>query len=199
MPIDAPDDYYGLLGVDAAADGAELRRAWRRLAVRWHPDRAGATATTKFQKISAAYQVLSDPSTRAAYDRQRRTTAPSRPDAPAVMLWRLTGHLNSLLACHSARWSEEDVIDLFLRPHEAETGGMVTITMDVPVRCAACTAGSAHACGKCGGKGSVEELYSAWLAVPPQAIDGLLLTPSAQLDGMIRPISFRVRRRPVSA
>jgi molecular chaperone DnaJ len=76
MGTGSSDDCYALLGIDAEADGAELRRAWRRLALRWHPDRAGPGATATFQKILAAYTMLSDPVARAAYDRRRG--APTR-------------------------------------------------------------------------------------------------------------------------
>ena len=65
MPA-AVDDYYALLGVDADADDEELRVAWRTLAALWHPDRAGAEATARFQRISHAYDVLSDPLARMA-------------------------------------------------------------------------------------------------------------------------------------
>src|SRR5947208_2497037 len=68
---DSGDDYYALLEVQAGADGEALRVAWRRLAARWHPDRAGTAATARFQQLSAAYTVLSDPVARAAYDRRR--------------------------------------------------------------------------------------------------------------------------------
>ena len=57
MGTDPSDDYYALLGIDAAAGAAELRRAWRRLALRWHLDRAGPGATATFQTISLAYTV----------------------------------------------------------------------------------------------------------------------------------------------
>src|SRR5262245_19534635 len=92
MGTDAPDDYYVLLGIAVDADDAELQRAWRQLALRWHPDRAGAAATAIFQMLSEAYTVLSDPIARAAYDRRRGrvprrpavrpAAAPSRPPAP---------------------------------------------------------------------------------------------------------------------
>ena len=38
MATGSPDDYYALLGIDTEADGTELRRAWRRLALQWHPE-----------------------------------------------------------------------------------------------------------------------------------------------------------------
>jgi molecular chaperone DnaJ len=75
------EDYYEVLGVDPDADEAELRRAWHRLAHRWHPDRAGAAATAVFRMIASAYAVLSDPISRAAYDRRRGIVRPA-PELP---------------------------------------------------------------------------------------------------------------------
>jgi DnaJ-class molecular chaperone len=186
------DDYYALLGIDAGADAAQLRRAWRRLAVRWHPDRAGHAATATFQKILAAYTVLADPVTRAAYDRKRSGGATGR-RAPSVMLRRVSGHLKALLACGIARRVADDVIELLLTGQEASDGGMITIAMRVPVRCPACAADPTGSCAKCGSQRTIDELFSAWLAVPPGVNDGAVLKPSALLPGMIRPVSFRVR------
>jgi DnaJ-class molecular chaperone len=187
------DDYYDLLGIDASAGVAELRRAWRRLAVRWHPDRAGPRATVIFQLLSEAYTVLSDPAARAAYDRRRRPAAP-RPNAPAVMLGRLSGPLASLIACGVARRLDGELIELLVEKAEAARGGMVAIPMRVLVRCS-CTAAGATACPRCRGTGAVDELYSAWLAVPPGVADGTIIEPSAQLPGVLRPVTFRVRYR----
>src|SRR5438045_6412654 len=70
------DDYYARLGVSRSASPGELRRAYRLLALRWHPDRAGAASTVLFQQISEAYQVLSDAGKRAAYDGSLSPPAP---------------------------------------------------------------------------------------------------------------------------
>lgn len=190
------DDYYAVLGIDATATDTVLRRAWRRLAVRWHPDRAGHAATATFQKIQAAYAVLSDPARRAAYDRARFGAPPIATGrrVPSVMLRRLSGNLKGLLACGFARRAEDDVIELFLNPEEASGGGMITIAMRVRARCQACASDAAQPCATCGSMRMIDELFSAWLAVPPGAVDGAILKPSALLPGMV-PISFRVRRQ----
>jgi molecular chaperone DnaJ len=64
-------DYYELLGVSRTADGDEIKRAYRKLAMQYHPDRnpGNAEAEHKFKEMSEAYQILSDAQKRAAYDR----------------------------------------------------------------------------------------------------------------------------------
>ena len=67
----AKRDYYESLGVERGADADALKRAYRKLAMRYHPDRnpGDAGAETKFKEVSEAYQILSDDEKRAAYDR----------------------------------------------------------------------------------------------------------------------------------
>jgi curved DNA-binding protein CbpA len=173
------DDYYALLGIDRSAGHAELRRAWRRLALRWHPDRAGAGATTSFQKIQAAYAVLSDPLSRAAYDRRLRGVASAtRGRAASIKLSRLSGNINGLFACGIAIKTGGDIIELSLTEDEAATGGHIELAMRVPVRRE----------GKL-----VDDLFAAWLAVPAGVQDGEILPPSAYLPGMVNRVLFRVR------
>jgi len=62
-------DYYAVLGVSREATEAELKRAFRKLAQQWHPDvNKDAAAHERFKEINEAYQVLSDPQRRQAYD-----------------------------------------------------------------------------------------------------------------------------------
>ena len=65
------NDYYELLGVARDASEADLKKAYRKLAVKYHPDKnpGDATAEAKFKEISEAYDVLKDADKRAAYDR----------------------------------------------------------------------------------------------------------------------------------
>jgi molecular chaperone DnaJ len=201
------DDYYALLGIDAGADDEELKRAWRKLALEWHPDRAGADATLMFQRISVAYSVLADPDARSAYDRwyeanapkphketkTRAHVAPIGPRAPSVMLDRLRAQLNSLLMRGIAAWVDDGLIDLFLNEEEATQGGMATITMRVPVRCPVCNGDTTKPCNHCNGQRILDELFSAWLAIRPGVAEGTILTPSAWLPGQLEPVYFRVR------
>lgn len=64
-------DYYELLEVQKDCDDATLKSAYRRLAMRWHPDKnpGDRDAEARFKAISQAYDVLKDPQKRAAYDR----------------------------------------------------------------------------------------------------------------------------------
>ncbi len=64
-------DYYEILGVSKTASEQELKNAYRKQALAWHPDRHKEdkkTAESKFKEINEAYQVLSDPQKKAAYD-----------------------------------------------------------------------------------------------------------------------------------
>ncbi|WP_434687128.1 molecular chaperone DnaJ [Pseudanabaena minima] len=63
-------DYYEILGVDRNTDKEEIKRAYRRLARKYHPDvNKEAGADERFKEINRAYEVLSEPETRARYDR----------------------------------------------------------------------------------------------------------------------------------
>ncbi len=62
-------DYYEILGVDKSSSEAEIKKAYRKLALEYHPDRnKEAGAEEKFKEINEAYQVLSDPQKKAKYD-----------------------------------------------------------------------------------------------------------------------------------
>src|SRR6188768_1799321 len=63
--------YYETLEVERNADESKLKAAFRKLAMKWHPDKnpGDATSEVRFKEINEAYEILKDPQKRAAYDR----------------------------------------------------------------------------------------------------------------------------------
>ena len=63
-------DYYEVLGVDKGADEGSIKKAYRNLAKKYHPDMnpGNAEAERKFKEVNEAYSVLSDPDKKAKYD-----------------------------------------------------------------------------------------------------------------------------------
>ena len=74
----ASDDYYKVLGVERGCDETAVKKAYRRAAVKWHPDKWASkpaadqkAAEENFKRVAEAYDALSDPQKRAASMRQR--------------------------------------------------------------------------------------------------------------------------------
>ena len=67
----AKRDYYDVLGVGKGASDADIKKAFRRIAMKYHPDRNpdGADAEDKFKEAQEAYEILGDEEKKAAYDR----------------------------------------------------------------------------------------------------------------------------------
>ena len=63
-------DHYETLGVTRTASDEEIKKAYRKLALKWHPDRnKGIGSKEKFQYINKAYATLSNPQSKVSYDR----------------------------------------------------------------------------------------------------------------------------------
>ena len=88
MPTTQPnlksDDYYDILGVPRNADDSVLKKAYRKLAVKWHPDKNpdNEEATVNFQKMSEAYATLSDSKKRQLYDQYGKEGADAADQMP---------------------------------------------------------------------------------------------------------------------
>merc|ERR1711907_581933 len=76
------DDYYEVLGVSRSASDDDIKKAYRKLAMKWHPDKNGGSddSNANFQQISEAYEVLSDSKKRSNFD-QFGKDGPSVPDS----------------------------------------------------------------------------------------------------------------------
>ena len=79
----AQQDVYALLGVKKDAKVEDIRRAYRKWAVKMHPDRnPGKEAESKFKEISAAYELLSNAESRKKYDSTHGIGVPAPPPCP---------------------------------------------------------------------------------------------------------------------
>src|SRR6186713_752524 len=76
----AKRDYYEVLGVERSADADEIKKAYRKLALKFHPDKnpGDKTAEERFKELGEAYEALSDPQKRAAYDQYGHAAFDSR-------------------------------------------------------------------------------------------------------------------------
>ena len=101
-------DYYEVLGVDKSADDATLKKAYRKLAKKYHPDvnPGDKEAEAKFKEATEAYTILSDPEKRKQYD-QFGHAAASEVLILTVLIWVISSAIFS--AIYLAAAAEADV------------------------------------------------------------------------------------------
>ncbi|HZS41134.1 MAG TPA: molecular chaperone DnaJ [Polyangia bacterium] len=161
-------DYYEVLGVARDADGAQLKRVYRELALKFHPDQNpdNPDAEARFKEVSEAYTVLSDPEKRARYDRRGFDGVDG--GAFGVDLGAFTDLFDSLFGNvfgkKKAKSPGRDLrYTLELEFEEAALGVKKTIHFPARADCEACggTGGQGGAsglatCPNCGGRGEIK-------------------------------------------
>ena len=134
-------DYYDVLGVSPDAGADEIKRAYRQLARRYHPDISGDDRAAVFLEVSRAYDVLQR-SGAAALVRQRAAAAITAPDRAGGVVDRRSRHRFPLRvrACWTGCGSRSSAsapvrglrAEIVLSPQEAFWG--TTVPLDVPLR-----------------------------------------------------------------
>jgi len=82
-------DHYAILGIASDVSSDEVRSAYRRKALQFHPDRnTDPDATDKFRDVQEAYETLSDVARRYAYDENRRRNLLEKPLETAREIWK---------------------------------------------------------------------------------------------------------------
>jgi molecular chaperone DnaJ len=175
-------DYYATLGVPRDASEADIKKAYRKLAMEYHPDRNKShDAEERFKRLTEAYEVLRDPDKRAAYDRYgeaglRRGGAGdagfgfSHFDLSEALniFMRDFGNLGGFEAIFGGEQPRRDrhrgqdlKVTLKLTLSEVAAGTTKTVRVRTLERCTACGGTGAKAgsrptpCGSCGGTGEV--------------------------------------------
>jgi molecular chaperone DnaJ len=147
-------DYYDVLGVSPDAGADEIKRAYRQLARRYHPDISGDDRAIAFKELTRAYDMLSDVSRRKQYDRTLSSQGGGTTwfaDEVAIDFPSVASVLDRM---RDAFFTAEPAItlsaEMSLTAREAFSG--VTVPFDVPLRCT---------CPRCGGRG---EVWTEWCA-----------------------------------
>jgi molecular chaperone DnaJ len=166
--------YYEVLEVDRTAAEGELKSAFRKLAMKWHPDRnpGDKTCEARFKEINEAYEVLKDPDKRAAYDRFGHAAFENRPaGGPGGFGPDFTSAFSDLfegifgMGGARARSGRERGADLRynmeIRLEEAYSGKTAQVRIPTSVTCEACSGSGAKTgtrpktCPTCAGQGRV--------------------------------------------
>jgi molecular chaperone DnaJ len=168
-------DYYELLGVERTADEATIKSAYRKLAMKFHPDKNGGCrdAEAKFKAVSEAYDCLKDAQKRAAYDRFGK--AAFQNGGPGAGGFQAGGAgfegfadiFESIFGMHGAgnarqpRRGADLRYDLEISLEDAFHGKTTDVTIEVSTACGTCAGTGAksgagvRACNTCGGMGKV--------------------------------------------
>jgi molecular chaperone DnaJ len=165
------DDYYELLEVERTADDGVIKSSYRKLAMRWHPDKnpGDAVAEAKFKAISEAYDVLKDPQKRAAYNQYGKAAFQNGggggdpfggfTDIFEDIFGQFTGGGRGRQ--RGPQRGADLRYDMEISLEEAFHGKAAEITIDVSAACEPCGGAGAKPgtgakqCATCGGRGQV--------------------------------------------
>ncbi len=190
-----PKDYYKILQIDPHADETTIKRAYRKLARRYHPDVGGKGNEERFKEINEAYQVLSNRQKRAEYDRLRmgyanrasqswgpgfrrvRTERARSQDAEDWTslfedLFGAGGWTSTNGTPPGATQVPEQQVSIGLE--DVARGTQVTLTVESMEPCPNCR-GTSVECPRCGGLGSVTAPKNFTVKIPPGVPDGAVL------------------------
>ena len=171
----AKPDFYETLGVSRSADEKELKSAFRKLAMKYHPDRnpGDQEAEIKFKEIGEAYEFLKDPQKRAAYDRFGHAAFEQGGGGPGGMGGGMGGFsdifediFGEMMGGRARRsGGRERGADLRynmeITLEEAFSGKTAQIRVPTSITCDACSGSGAKpgskptTCATCGGSGRV--------------------------------------------
>src|ERR1700691_2991022 len=179
--------YYETLELDRTSDEPRLKAAFRKLAMKWHPDKnpGDASSEVRFKEINEAYEVLKDGDKRAAYDRFGHAAFEQGGGGPgfgAGFASSFSDIFEDLfgMASQRSRGGRERGADLRynmeITLEEAFQGKTAQIEIPVSVTCESCSGIGAKAgtkpktCGMCGGAGRVRQAQGFFKLEPSRPV-----------------------------
>lgn len=146
--MDFNKDYYAVLGVSKDASQEEIKQAFRKLAVHYHPDKnpGDETATAKFQEVNEANEVLSNQDKRAKYDSVRDG------DFSDDFFGGFTAAYRNGFGRRRTNMSLDIALHVGITLADIYAGDVIKYTYKKNVRCPKCN-GSDKSCDACNGKG----------------------------------------------
>lgn len=164
-------DYYEILGVSQTADGTEIRAAYRKLALKYHPDRnrGDTEAEERFKNINAAYAVLNDSEKRMRYDRYGSEDAGAQFSGDMFDIFSSVfgGGFGQAVQRGQAGEHLETRVEITLE--QARSGASIGIEVDRLGQCDRCEGSRAEPgtdtkiCGTCGGQGQVRAQMQSFM------------------------------------
>jgi molecular chaperone DnaJ len=187
-------DYYSILDIHRQAKPAQIKRAYWRAAKKHHPD-VSPQDEEKFKEIQEAYETLSDPEKRAAYDRQESEmpvhfARPYRSFRPVDFSHNLFDEIDQLVAGLGDFWRsdiedfwgereesrEDHSVEIILTPVQARKGCRRSLRIPFRVNCTRCR-GTGRVrgliCGLCRGQGEESMEKNIKVDIPEGARDGM--------------------------
>ena len=168
-------DYYDILGLSKSASESEIKSSYRKLAMKYHPDRnpGDKKAEDKFKEISESYEILKDPQKKAAYDQYGHAAfSQGTSGGPSGGFSGFgSGGFSDIFEDmfgmgggserRSASTGSDLRYDLSVSLEQAYSGDQVEISLTVPTKCESCNGTGANKgsqpkqCSQCGGYGKV--------------------------------------------
>jgi molecular chaperone DnaJ len=163
-------DFYGILGVPRDASTAAIKRAYRKLAKKLHPDTGARDSDEAFQDLQTAYETLADKERRERYDEGLTQSERNRWEPLAFSF------LGAAAAGQLKRPTQPGNLsgEILLSAREAAAGGILPLDVPLSTTCPTCegTGGYVFDCDRCGGEGQVQRRLPVPLRLPPGVRDG---------------------------
>ncbi len=178
---DKPKNYYLILGVARDASTAAIKRAYRRLVKKLHPDVAMTPAPDDFREVQTAYETLTDAERRRRYD--ERLQQEESPLPPLRWSFGRSGGPELRRPVRPNSLSGE----ILLTPDEAAAGGVLPLDVPLGGTCPSCqgTGGLAFDCWRCAGEGEVQRRLPVPLHIPPGVADGTVFQVTVDEPGVL--------------